>query len=144
MLPQIYDHQPSADAIESMLHFEVDGDSTFRSQISPHLRFFKNAVIEYLRGTGHPAHSMFEGLDDSEAIHPNHRARRFVKVLSGIPLLPSDSSTYFKVCHCCLFVQTVLITSIYTQVVVVQNVPQDACFGGALNVSLFSYCYLIQ
>ncbi|KAG2114773.1 uncharacterized protein F5147DRAFT_770088 [Suillus discolor] len=114
MLPQIYDHQPSADAIESMLRFEVDGDSTFCSQISPHLHFFKNAVLEYLRGTGHPAHSMFEGLDDSEAIHPNHCARQFVKVLSGIPLLPSDSSTCFKV-------------------IVVQNVPQDTCFGGALN-----------
>ncbi|KAG1718135.1 hypothetical protein EDB19DRAFT_1838548 [Suillus lakei] len=114
MLLQIYDHEPTADAIESMLRFEVDGDSTFHTQISPYLRFFKNAVVEYLRGTGHPVHPLFEGLDNSEAMHPNHRARRFVKVLSGIPLLPLDSSTRFKV-------------------VVVQNVPQDACFGGTLN-----------
>ncbi|KAG1765732.1 hypothetical protein EV702DRAFT_1204470 [Suillus placidus] len=112
ILQQIYHHQPTADAIESILCFKVDGDSTFRSQISPRLGTFKKAVIQYLRGIGHPLHSSFEGLDNSEAMHPNHRARRFVKVLSGIP--PLDPSTRFKV-------------------VVVQNVPWDACFGGTLN-----------
>ncbi|KAG2029321.1 hypothetical protein BDR03DRAFT_987829 [Suillus americanus] len=85
MLLQIYNHEPTTDAIESMLHFEVDGDSTFCAQISPHLCFFKNAVVEYLWGTGHLVHPVLE-----------------------------DSSMCFKV-------------------VIVQNVPQDACFGGTLN-----------
>ncbi|KAG1856406.1 hypothetical protein DFJ58DRAFT_840914 [Suillus subalutaceus] len=114
ILRSIYDHHPTADVLENMLCFEVDSDENFRARLSPYLRTFKRAVLKYLNGKGHPRHSIFESLHDDEAMPPHYRALHFVKVLSGIPLVPADPLARFMVN-------------------VTQHVPADATFNGHLN-----------
>jgi hypothetical protein len=67
----------------------------FRALLSPLLRSFKIAVERYLRGHGHPMDPSFAGLISSDDTPDEHyRARRFVKVLSGVNLLPSTGHTF--------------------------------------------------
>lgn len=57
-------------------------------------------VARYLLGKGHPFPDRVHGLvcEDSESDSASddhcYRARRFVKVLSGLPLLPSKSEIF--------------------------------------------------
>ncbi|KAG1744359.1 hypothetical protein EDB19DRAFT_1906586 [Suillus lakei] len=113
ILQSIYDCRPTADVLENILCFEVDGDDNFHARLSPYLCAFKCAVLKYLNSRGHPHHSVFESLHD-EAMHPHYRALRFVQVLSGIPLVPADPLARFMVN-------------------VTLHVPVDATFNGHLN-----------
>ena len=63
----------------------------------PHV---KEAVKQYLRGIGHP-HQARDFCDpetyDSEKLDPSLRARQFVKVLSGLDMMPVNESRNFMV-----------------------------------------------
>jgi hypothetical protein len=60
----------------------------------------KEAIKRYLRGIGHP-HQARDFCDpktyDSENSDPSLRARRFVKVLSGLDMMPVNESKKFMV-----------------------------------------------
>lgn len=81
------------------LDFVVCGDTAFRTLVAPLVLRFRNVLEGYLRGTGHPAHPLIEDLIDADQhaaddADPAYRARRFVKLLSGISLLPSSGHMF--------------------------------------------------
>lgn len=88
--------------------------------MSPLLRSFEDAFHRYLRGSGRPTDPSLAAfiMDDDAATDPNYRARRFVKVLSGINLLPPTTLRIFKIN-------------------LVQSIPNSATFGGQYNVRCF-------
>jgi hypothetical protein len=62
----------------------------------------KLAVERYLLGIGHPFPDRVHGLIDNETFQtdntdPSYRARRFVKITSGLSMLPTDSQRKFTV-----------------------------------------------
>ncbi|KAG1752602.1 uncharacterized protein EDB91DRAFT_1077951 [Suillus paluster] len=80
-------------------------------------RVTADALIPLLQfeGCGHPIDPSFAGLVDSDDTPDQHyRARRFVKVLSGVNLLPSTGCTF--------------------KINLVQTVPEAATFGQQYNV----------
>ena len=57
----------------------------------------KKAIERYLRGTGHPRQAV--EFCDPETYHrentdPSLRARRFVKVLSGLEMMPVEDRSF--------------------------------------------------
>jgi hypothetical protein len=85
-----------------LLTYKIHGDLQFQEQFTELLPTLKRFVNRYLRGSGHPQHPRIDALvDPSTNAHdsgdPSYRARRFVKLLSGLSLLPPDG-TKFSVC----------------------------------------------
>ncbi|KAG1885301.1 uncharacterized protein F5891DRAFT_1087926 [Suillus fuscotomentosus] len=97
----IFNRRVTAESLIPLLRFELDGDGNFRAQMSPLLRSFEDAFHRYLRGSGRPTDPSLAAfiIHDDAAADPNYRARRFVKVLSGINLLPPTTLRIFKVIH---------------------------------------------
>lgn len=95
----------NGDQIIPLLTYELHGSVTFRADMEPVVPRIKAALARYLRGTGHPVHPNFDAdnlidpatreLDDRD---PGYRARRFVKLLSGLSYVPAYKTQLFKVC----------------------------------------------
>jgi hypothetical protein len=74
----------------------------FRSNLARLLPTFKRTIERYFRGHGHPRHPLIDPLVDpstqsEDNQDPLYCARRFVKLLSGISLLPPNGIK-FSVC----------------------------------------------
>lgn len=73
-----------------------------RQSLTGLLEKVKLAVERYLLGRGHPFPTRVHGLIDEQTVQsdnldPAYRARRFVKITSGLSMLPVDAHRMFTV-----------------------------------------------
>lgn len=88
----------SPDQLVPLVDFEIIGSDTFKSEVEPLLPSIQDHFWRYLHGIGHPPHFVPDLVTRDqylESQHPCYRAIRFLQVLSGISLLPTD---HFSVC----------------------------------------------
>ena len=83
----------NGEQVLSRLEFIISGNSTFESVTTPLVPQLRSVFECYLRGVGHPLHPQMSNLidvaqRDIDNANPAYRACRFVKLLSGITLLP--------------------------------------------------------
>jgi hypothetical protein len=90
----------NGEQVISRLDFVVRGDSTFEFVTAPPLVVQLRSVFEhYFRGIGHPSHPQMadlvnEAQRDIDNADPAYRACRFVKLLSGVTLLPPPGQDF--------------------------------------------------
>jgi hypothetical protein len=77
----------------SLLKYHVHGDPGFSGRATALLPKLRAALARYLCGKGHPSDPILEGLIDVQTWiednqDPSYCAHRFVKLLSGVTLLP--------------------------------------------------------
>ncbi|KAG2127055.1 hypothetical protein BD769DRAFT_1640162 [Suillus cothurnatus] len=80
--------------------------------------FFSNAFYHYLRGSGHANNPLFSAftIQEGATADPNYCAHCFIKVLSGIHLLPPTTLRLFKIN-------------------LVQHIPDSVTFNGQYNIN---------
>jgi hypothetical protein len=98
------------------------------------------AVERYFSGRGHPDINLFNEMISPETrerdrLDAGYRARRFVKVLSGISLLPGNGAT-FIVCSqsCCSWV---IIDGDSLKINAQEKIPQNVAWQGQYDVCEF-------
>ncbi|KAG1852845.1 hypothetical protein DFJ58DRAFT_790111 [Suillus subalutaceus] len=101
------------------LSFETSGDTNFKSDMDILLPSLQEHLKRYFRGIGHPLHPLFAGvIEPAQRAIDNqdlcYRARRFIKLMSGISLLPSDDKSF-----------TIILN---------QNIPDMATFNKQYDV----------
>jgi hypothetical protein len=84
------------------LSVDASGDADFLSDMAALLPNLQEHVKRYFKGVGHPSHPAFtnviaSGQLDLDNQDSCYRVRRFVKLMSGISLLPSSKRS-FTVC----------------------------------------------
>ncbi|KAG1724819.1 uncharacterized protein EDB91DRAFT_1255060 [Suillus paluster] len=106
----------NGEQVISHLDFVVCGDPTFESATAPPLVVQLRSVFEhYFCGIGHPPHPQMadlvnEAQRDIDNADPAYRACRFVKLLSGVTLLPPPGQDFTIYVH--------------------QTIPETVCFAG--------------
>lgn len=85
-----------------LLSFDVLGDTDFENDMAILLPNLREHMERYFKGVGHPSDPLFTNLISSTQLATNnqdvcYRARRFLKLISGITLLPPGLKD-FTVC----------------------------------------------
>ncbi|KAG2126900.1 hypothetical protein DEU56DRAFT_758730 [Suillus clintonianus] len=108
-----------------LLSFDVLGDADFENDMATLLPNLREHVERYFKGVGHPADPLFTNLVSSAQLATDnqdicYRARRFVKLISGITLLPPGLRNFTITVH-----QDISISATF-------NGHYDVCFQSTI------------
>ncbi|KAG1845060.1 hypothetical protein C8R48DRAFT_780068 [Suillus tomentosus] len=87
-----------------LLSFDILGDADFENDMATLLPNLREHVERYFKGVGHPDDPLFTNLVSSTQLATDnqdvcYRARRFVKLISGITLLPPGLKDFTIAIH---------------------------------------------